>query len=185
MKTELVQIVFFTFALVTAAAVQEMAPAFGGAKPPLLLLVALCEALRTKPTAPSGETRRLKRHSMRWPLVAFAAGAFADALDGLPFGCMATFVVFACAVSRLARVAMNSLPPALAGLIVGALMAPCQEAWLNLWLPSGSTPAIVRFFASVPAAASAGAAFFAAAPRIARSIGLDGTPYLGKGGKIG
>jgi len=112
---------------------------------------------------------------MGWLAVALAAGAFADSLDGLPFGCMAVFAVFACAAARLARDAALSLPPALAGLIIGALAAPCQEAWLNLWLPSASAPALVRFFAAAPAAAAAGAALFAAMPRIARHIGLDGT----------
>ena len=174
MKTELVQTVFFTIALVLAAAAQEMAPAFGGAKPPLLLLVALCAALRPDPDPPPGAPRRRGR-SMGWLAVAIAACAFADSLDGLPFGCMAIFTVFACAAARLARDAALSLPPALAGLIIGALAAPCQEAWLNLWLPSASAPALVRFFAAAPAAAAAGAALFAAMPKIARHIGLDVT----------
>ena len=111
---------------------------------------------------------------MGWLAVAIGAGAFADSLDELPFGCMAIFTVFACAAARLARDAALSLPPALAGLIIGALAAPCQEAWLNLWLPSAGAPALVRFFAAAPVAAATGAALFAAMPKIAMHIGLDG-----------
>ena len=183
MKTELVQIVFFTIVLVLAASAQEIAPAFGGAKPPFLLLVALCEALRPEPIPSPATARRGKRHGFRWLVVAIAAGAFADALDVLPFGCMAVFAVFACAFVRFARTAMNSLPPALVGLVVGAIAAPCQEAWLNLWLPSGSESVLVRFFASAPVAAAAGTALFALAPRIARSVGLDGASSALKGGR--
>ena len=175
MKTELVQIVFFTFALVLAAAVQEMTPSFGGAKPPFLLLVALAAAVRPDPVPPSGAAHRAKgRHHFGWLLVALAAGAFADALDELPFCCMAVFAVFACAAARLAREAVLPLPGMLAGLVIGALAAPCQEAWLNLWMPPGSAPAMVRFFASAPAAAAVGAVLFHYVPRIAGAIGLDG-----------
>ena len=174
MKTELVHTVFFTIALVLAAAAQEMAPAFGGAKPPFLLLVALCAALRPDPEPQPGEPRRGRRHAAGWIAVALAAGAFADALDELPFGCMAVFAVFACAAARLARGAALNLPPMLAGLITGAFAAPCQEAWLNLWLPSAGAPALVRFFAAAPVAAAAGAALFAVMPKIAKHIGLDG-----------
>lgn len=175
MKTELVQIVFFTFALVFAAAAQEMTPSFGGAKPPFLLLVALAAAMRPDPVPPSNAVRHAKeRHHFGWLAVALAAGAFADALDELPFCCMAVFAVFACASARLAREAVRPLPGMLAGFVIGALAAPCQEAWLNLWMPSSSAPAMVRFFASVPAAAAAGAVLFHFAPRIAHAIGLDG-----------
>ena len=173
MKTELVQIVFFTIVLVLAAAVQEMAPAFGGAKPPLLLLVALCEALRPSPPPLPGSAKRQTRR-VGWLVVAAAAGVFADALDELPTGCMAFFTMFACAAARLVRESACALPAPLAGLVVGAIAAPCQEAWLALWIPSGS--ALVRFVASAPAAAAAGAALFAMAPRIARITGLDGVP---------
>ncbi len=175
MKTELVQTVFFAFALVLAAAAQDMMPAFGGAKPPFLLIVALCAAMRPDPEPAQGSSNsRNKVRHVGWLVVALAAGAFADALDTLPFGCMAAFTAFACAAVRLARNATSGMPPALAGLMIGAVAAPCQEAWLNLWLPFGSESALVRFFASAPAAAVAGAAIFATAPWVARTIGLEG-----------
>lgn len=184
MKTELVQIVFFTFALVLAAAVQETVPSFGGSKPPLLLLAALCVSLRPDPP-PDPESAR-SRHRMRnfgWLAVAVAAGTFADALDMLPFGCMAVFAAFACAAARLVRDAVANVPFALTGLVTGALAAPCQEIWLDLWLPSGSETTLVRFFASAPAAAAAGAVIFSSAPRIVRLIGLDGIPSSERSGK--
>jgi len=174
MKTEIVHIVFSVIMLTLAASAQELAPEFGGAKPPFLLMVALSAAMHPDPTMPS---RKSDGHSRRfgWLFVAAAAGLFADALDVLPLGCVASFTVFACAAARLARGAAENLPVALTGFLAGAIAAPCQEAWLDIWLPAGTAaPTLVRFFASALPASVTGAALFAAMPAIARHIGLDG-----------
>ena len=66
-KTRAVQICFTLICLVAAAAMQELLPAFGGAKTPMLAVFAVYTAFRP---------------SRNWILVAVAAGALEDALNG-------------------------------------------------------------------------------------------------------
>lgn len=183
MKTEIVHIVFSIFALTIAAAAQELFPAFGGAKPPFLLMVALCAAMRPDPPDPDDGKSDRSGGLRGWLLVAAAAGLFADALDALPFGCATAFAVIACSAARFLRGAAGGIPSALVGFLAGAIAAPCQEAWFDLWLPAaGAASTLVRFFASALPASIAGAALFAAIPAIAWRIGLDGE-FSAEGGR--
>jgi hypothetical protein len=78
-NTELVKICAGLSSLLFLAAMQDLAPATFGVKPPLLLMFACIAG------APA----------------AIAAGLFTDTLGGLPFGCSAIFYLVAALLSRL------------------------------------------------------------------------------------
>lgn len=159
-KTDAVRVAFTAIALVVAAAVQDMLPAFGGVKAPLLQTVALYAALRGG-ASPSG-----------WVWTAAGAGAFSDALSGLPLGCGLGFLLPACAAARVLRGALADVPPVALGMAAAMIAAPLNEVWLAAWGLVSGAPATVRFFASALPAAVTGAAAFALLPRLEAAAGL-------------
>ena len=58
------------------------------------------------------------------------------------------------------------------GLVVAAVFAPLQEAWLGAWGTYGGGSSFVRFVASALPAAVTGALLFWILPRIERFAGL-------------
>ena len=158
MQTRYVQILFTLICLVFAAAAQELVPSFGGTKTPVLLLFALYTAVRP---------------SRRWMLVALAAGAFEDALNGSPTPCCTFFALLAATGAHFLRPFTYDLPPAGVGVCAAMTAAPIHELWLSAWgaLPPGC-PVLVRFFASALPAAAAGALIFAALPAAERRAGF-------------
>lgn len=176
MKTSLVQIVFTLLCTVFAAALQDMAPSFGGVKPPFLLALALfAAAAERRPDARDG--RAAPRHPLlaaRGLPCALLAGAFEDALSGFPAGCAAGFFVLAYAGARLLRDTARALRPAARGLVTVTAAAPLHELWLATWGVVGDDPSgFVRFFACALPAACAGALAFALLPRLVRFAGLE------------
>ena len=158
MQTRTVQTLFTLICLLVAAAAQELVPAFGGTKAPVLVLYALYAATRP---------------ARRWMVVALAAGAFEDALNGSPAPCCAFFSLLAATGAHFLRPFVSDLPPAGAGAGIAMVAAPVHELWLSIWgvLPPGC-PTLVRFFASALPAAAAGALLFAALPAAERLAGL-------------
>ena len=160
MQTRAVQIIFTLTCLVFAAAAQELVPSFGGTKTPVLLLFALYTAVRP---------------SRRWMLVALAAGAFEDALNGSPTPCCTFFALLAATGAHFLRPFTYDLPPAGVGVCAAMTAAPIHELWLSAWgaLPPGC-PVLVRFFASALPAAAGGALLFVLLPGAERLAGFDG-----------
>ena len=160
MQTRAVQILFTLICLVVAAAAQELVPSFGGTKAPALVVFALYTALRP---------------ARRWILVALAAGAFEDALNGNPAPCCTFFTLLAATGAHFLRPFAYDLQPAGVGACAAMAAAPIHELWLSAWgvLPPGC-PALVRFFASALPAAAAGALVFAALPAAERLAGFAG-----------
>ena len=157
-QTRAVQIAFTLICLVLAAAAQEIVPTFGGTKTPFLALFAIYTALRP---------------SRSWMLVALAAGAFEDALNGSPTPCCTFFALLAATGAHFLRPVAHDLPPAGVGACAAMVAAPVRELWLAIWgvLPPGC-PTLVRFFASALPAAAAGALVFAALPAAERVAGF-------------
>jgi len=170
-KTDAVQIAFATVALILAAALQDMLPAFGGAKTPLLQMFALYVAFRWP-------GRREARDSAggniphAWIWTAVAAGYMLEALSGLPWGCCIAFMLPACAVARAIRHVVADMSPVLLGMTSAILFAPLHEAWLEAWGATGGGSAFVRFFASALPAAAAGAVIFWILPAVEHFAGL-------------
>ena len=158
MQTRAVQIIFTLICLVAAAALQELVPSFGGTKTPLLVLFAVYTAFRP---------------SRRWMLVAIAAGAFEDALNGNPTPCCTFFALLAATGAHFLRPVTYDLPPLGVGACVAMVVAPVHELWLSIWgvLPPGC-PVLVRFFASALPAAAAGALLFVVLPAAERLAGF-------------
>ena len=158
MQTRVVQILFTLICLVLAAAVQELVPSFGGTATPALLIFALYTAFQPM---------------RRWMLVALAAGAFEDALNGNPTPCCTFFALLAAMGAHFLRPVAHDLPPAGVGACAAMVAAPMRELWLSIWgaLPPGC-PVLVRFFASALPAVAAGALVFAALPAAERLIGF-------------
>ena len=119
-KTNLVKIFAAFTGLLTLAAAQDLAPVAFGAKPPLLLVFGCIAG------AP----------------VAVAAGLFADALGGLPFGCSAVFFLAAALLSRF----LKSF-----AFLVAILSAALYQVWLGIW--GGNAPFITAYVAFTYAAA--------------------------------
>jgi hypothetical protein len=112
-----------------------------------VLLFALWTALRPSPAVSSLRPAR----TWGWLAVAAAAGLLVDALDAMSVGCATGFALLSCTLARWVRPAVSWMPHVWAGVLTGALAAPCQEAWFALWMPG--LPVFVRFFASaLPAA---------------------------------
>ena len=143
-----------------AAAAQELVPSFGGTKAPVLLLFAVYTAVRP---------------SRRWMLVALAAGAFEDALNGSPMPCCTFFALLAATGAHFLRHFASDLPPTGVGAGAAMVAAPIHELWLSTWgaLPPGC-PVFVRFFASALPAAVVGALLFSALPRAEGLAGFAG-----------
>ena len=165
MQTRAVQIIFTLICLVAAAAAQELVPSFGGTKAPLLALFSIYTALRP---------------SRRWILVAIAAGAFEDALNGSPTPCCTFFTLLTATAAHFLRPFANDLPPMGVGACAAMVAAPVHELWLSIWgvLPPGC-PVLVRFFASALPAAAAGALVFAALPAAETLAGFS-VPETGR-----
>ena len=118
-KTDLVKILAAFTGLLALAAAQDLAPVAFGAKPPLLLVFGCIAG------AP----------------VAVAAGLFADALGGLPFGCSAVFFLAAALLSRF----LKSF-----AFLVAILSAALYQVWLGIW--GGDAPFITAYVAFAYAA---------------------------------
>ncbi len=172
MRTSLVQSAYIAIGLVLAAALQDMLPAFGGAKAPFLQVFSLHVALSTRDDERSGG--RNARRSSAWIWTSIVAGYLMEALSGLPFGCCMGFMLPACAVARAVRRTVEDLRPATLGLVASMIFAPLQEAWLDAWGVIGGESAFVRFFASALPAAVVGAALFAFLPALETFAGLRG-----------
>ena len=171
MKTDHVQIAFLAIGLILLAALQDMVPPFCGAKPPFLLVFALYVALTA-----SGRARRDRngnRPVTRWIWTACAAGYLVEALSGLPLGSCICFMLPVCALARfLLRSGDGPTSSVSLGLVIAAVFAPLQEAWLGTWGTYGGSSAFVRFVASALPAAVTGALLFLIVPRIERFAGL-------------
>lgn len=171
MKTDHVQIAFLAIGLILLAALQDMVPPFCGAKPPFLLVFALYVALTA-----SGRARRDRngdRPVTRWIWTACAAGYLVEALSGLPLGSCIGFMLPVCALARfLLRSGDGRQVSVSLGLVVAAVFAPLQEAWLGAWGTYGGGSSFVRFVASALPAAVTGALLFWILPRIERFAGL-------------
>lgn len=176
MKTRIVQILFIFLCTVLAAAVQDMLPSFGGAKPPLLLALTLywafSESTGKSRDRNAGKTRSIAVH---WILAAFITGAFEDALSEFPFGCATGYFLLAGAAARFFRPFVHSFSLMTLGLVALMAAAPFHEVWLSVWGVAGTDPsALVRFFASALPAAPTGALVFAALPLGEQFVGFHG-----------
>ena len=133
MRSNAVQITFFVFAVVVAAALQDMSPAVGGAKVALLQAVAFRAAL----------TRRL----VAALACALAAGGMCDALSMHPGFCTAGFLMSLSVATalirgtdrverRLSRRGDGDLKvrSAFAAACLFAVVAPAGELWTRIWL---------------------------------------------------
>lgn len=106
-KTEIVKICAAVAGILALAAAQDLSPSAFGTKPPLLLVFGCIAGVPA----------------------AVAAGLFADALGGLPFGCSAAFFLAAALFTRFMK--SFAFPAA----IVSAAM---YQLWLLLW--GGNVP---------------------------------------------
>ncbi len=182
MKTRAVQFLFVLLCTTLAAALQDMLPAFGGAKPPLLLALALRGAFAE---APSGARDRAADDAapfaLRWVFAALAAGAFEDALSAFPLGCATGFFLLAGGAARVLRGAARVWTPPALGLVAVTAAAPLHEVWLSVWgVADGDAALLVRFFASALPAAPTGALVFALLPFAERLVGFDGPEAEGR-----
>jgi len=150
-----------------------MLPAFGGAKPPFLLVLALYVALGIRQWE-RVESKSGNGRSHAWIWTAFAAGYMTEALSGLPCGCCIGFMLPACALAHAVSRAVADMSPAMLGMTTAMLFAPLQEGWLDAWGVTGGGSAFVRFFASALPAAVVGAVLFGILPRLERFAGLRG-----------
>jgi hypothetical protein len=118
-KTEIVKICAAVAGILALAAAQDLFPSSFGTKPPLLLVFGCIAGVPA----------------------AVAAGLFADALGGLPFGCSAAFFLAAALLTRFLK--SFSFPVA----IVSAAM---YQIWLLLW--GGNVPLHTIYAAVIYAA---------------------------------
>ena len=174
MKTRVVQIAFILVGVVLAATLQDLLPAFGGTKPPVLTALVLAWAL-LEPEPRDHAAAKRPFYTARWIPTALVAGAFEDALSGFPTGCASGFLVLAGVAARLARPLTGVLALPVRGLVATMVAAPCHELWLCMWGVVGEDPSgVVRFFASALPAAPIGAALFALLPVLVRASGYEG-----------
>ena len=183
MKTRAVQFLFFFVCTIFAAALQDMWPVFGGAKPPFLLALVLHWAATDRPTNNSERhpSRTRQFYAARWIPVAIFAGAFEDALSGFPIGCATGFFLLVGVSIRFLLSIANAPSPSALGLVSVTLAAPLHELWLAVWGVAGNDPApIIRFFASALPAAPVGAAIFFIMPRLEKNVGFEGPEAIGR-----
>lgn len=177
MKTRAVQTLFILLCLTLAAALQEISGTFAGVKPPLLLALALHWAF-TDRRRDEEQYRNDEGPSLpdaRWvPSVAFA-GAFEEALSGLPGGCTVGCFLLMGVMARVARSAAKPLPHGLLGIVALAVAAPLHEIWLAMWeVTGGASTTIIRVFASILPALPVGAVVFAIMPYLEEHAGFEG-----------
>ena len=133
MRSNAVHILFFAFAIVLAAALQDVSPSVGGAKAALLQAVAFRVSL----------TRRLVPSLV----CALAAGGMCDALSMLPGFCTSGFLLSVCVAIALIRGtdrvdrrqsrrgnADNKVHSAVVAALLFAVVAPLGELWTRIWL---------------------------------------------------
>ena len=180
MKTRFVQIAFVLVSTVLAAALQDMLPAFGGAKPPVLTALVLAWAL-LEPLPREHGADKQPFYAQRWIPVALLAGAFEDALSGFPTGCATGFLLLAGATARLLWPVTRMLSPSALGLVATVTAASCHELWLCMWGVAGDDPSgLVRFFAAALPAAPTGVLVFALLPRLTSLSGFHGVVQDGR-----
>ncbi|MGN0847608.1 MAG: hypothetical protein ACI4RA_09525 [Kiritimatiellia bacterium] len=182
MKTRVVQCLFILLCTVLTAALQDMLPAFGGVKPPLLLALTLHWAFTEElPDARDRTAEQTSPFAVRWAFAALLAGACEDALSEFPVGCATGFLLLAGVAARLLRTEADGLHPATLGLIATMAAAPLHEVWLAVWGVAGDDPGLViRFFASTLPAAPTGALVFLALPFVERHVGFNGPDAEGR-----
>jgi len=157
-KTDAVSYVFAFFALVVLAAFQELIPAFGGCRPPLLLTAALYAAVRSEP--------------LRAGFILLLAAFFEDALASFPILCSPIFFL---AAGLLARHLVRH-----SAIWITAVIAPAAEIWYAFWgLYAADDPVLVRALAAAPLGALAAAALFPVLDALKRAAGVD-EPHRGE-----
>ncbi len=170
MKTRICQFLFVLLCTTLAAAAQDMLPAFGGAKAPLLLALALHWAF-TEPAPEPRDRDAAPAIATCWAGAALFAGAFEDALSAFPLGCATGFFLLAGVAARALRPLVPGWSAGLLGLVALAAVAPLHEVWLAVWgVTDGEL--VVRFFASALPAAPTGALVFALLPACERAVGF-------------
>lgn len=151
MKADAVRLLFIAIALIVAAGIQEVLPAFGGVKMPLLLAFSLAAASAWFLPAPFRAG------------AALAGGYFTGALSDLPFAC-AEFFFFAAGwvVSYLFRHRETRGGDWLFGLAAAGAASGAMQVWLYIWGTPGTGGSILsRALPAIVAGAPAGAVFFA------------------------
>ncbi len=163
MKANAVQTCFVVLSLVTAAAIQDMAPQFAGVKPPLLATLAV-----------AGVAAVWLSQAARISLVV-GAGCMADALGELPPGAMGLFIIgAAAAVTAVRRSFLDEPAGAVFGLLVLAIVSPLIEVWLYIWGSPGAEGAILsRALAAMVIGSPIGALAFAAVGPLGVKLGLS------------
>ena len=180
MKTRTVQIAFLVVSTICAAALQDMLPSFGGAKPPVLAALVLAWAL-LGPLPRERATDKKPFYAQCWIPAALLAGAFEDALSGFPTGCATGFMLLAGAMARMLRPVTRMLAPAALGLVATVVSAACHELWLCMWGVAGDDPSgLVRFFAAALPAVPTGALVFVLLPRLTHLVGFHGVGQDGR-----
>lgn len=125
-KSEVVQFVFCLLVIVLGGAAEELLPKFLGVGFPILLSsVVLLTSRRTIPFL---------------VLFSIAAGAFEDALSGLPMATSACFFLMCAAVSRIPVVPREAF----------ALAYPAYQLWLNVWDSGLSGGVFTRLLLALP-----------------------------------
>ena len=163
MKNSAVQIVSLVFGNVLAVAMQDLAPAFAGVKPPFVVAVTLFTAFHA-PLA------------LALP-AAFVAGLFTDALAGVPAFCATSLLPLLTLGAHFLRTGMTAPPSAAIGMCVTAAAAALGETWLAVCgFADADTGLLVRVCAAGVAAAPVGAMLFALLPPLGRKIGLEVEP---------
>lgn len=164
MKTKLVQITALVLGLVFAAALQDLAPAFAGVKPPMLIACALFIAFAS-PLVPT-------------LVFATIAGLVCDALSGVSaFTAIGYFVLLALGVYyvRAGTRMDKELPNYMLGAIAVPVAAAIGETWSTL-CGIGGSGLLVRICAAALWGVPLGAVTFALFPVLKRHIGLEETP---------
>jgi len=181
-KTRVVQALFIFLCTVFAAALQDLWPAFGGAKPPFLLALVLHWSFAQQPADESNRhVEKPPFYAARWLPAAVLAGIFEDALSGFPSGCATGFFLLAGAAARFLRGYIHVLKPAALGFVVVTVAAPIHELWLSVWGVVGDQSSVfIRFFAASLPAAPLGALLFSLLPKLEDAVGFEG-PYTMSG----
>ena len=183
MQTKIVQSLFILICTVVAAALQDLWPAFGGAKPPFLLALVLHWAFAKSPREEDTDRRSEQPplYAARWIPAALVAGACEDALSGFPSGCATGYFLLAGAAARFLRRYIHVLKPAALGFAALAVAAPLHELWLAVWGVAGEAPSFfLRFFAAALPAAPVGLVVFFLLPRLEEAAGFQGTDTFGR-----
>ncbi len=162
MKNNVVQFIALAFAVVLAAALQDMSPALGGVKPPLAASLVAFAALRLSLTAAL--------------VTGFALGTLLDALSAVSaFGSAVSLPLVASGAYFL-RGSLKELPDAVAVMLVAAVAAPFGEVWLAVnGSAVGDAGLLVRLVAATTLAFPLGAGVGALLQCVWRHAGLETT----------